>query len=157
MKEITCYTYGTFFPGVPAQEVFTYLHYDKHVFNWNNQVIENRYETTEDEVSEGSNYISRMRIDKKEIEVEIFIKKMDIPSHFIAESRTKEGINVTQYLLDERADGTQFRVLVSIIPANIFYSLLAQTTKWAVKYVYNDVFDQFKDYVEAQSKAHVIA
>ncbi|GAF20333.1 hypothetical protein JCM19046_5058 [Bacillus sp. JCM 19046] len=146
-EKIVCYTYETFFEEVAAEEVFTYLHYDRHLFQWNNQVIENIYETTEDELKEGSTYRSKMRIEKKEMEVDITIKKMDVPNHFIAHAQTKEGVNITQYKLEERDGGTHFQVIVSLIPRNLFYWLLAQTTKWAVKFVYNDVFDAFKKYV----------
>ncbi len=118
-----------FFEEVAPEEVFTYLHYDRHLFQWNNQVIENIYETTEDEVKEGSTYRSKMRVEKKEIEITVTIKKMDVPNHFIAHAQTKEGVNITQYILEERDGGTHFQVIVSLIPRNLFLLALSPNDK----------------------------
>ncbi|WP_054711855.1 DUF3284 domain-containing protein [Bacillus sp. JCM 19041] len=147
MKKILCYHYETYFPEVKAQDIFTCLHYDRHVLKWNNQVIENIYKTNEDEITEGSTYISRMKIDKKEIEVEALIIKMEIPNKFAVETKTKEGRSMTEYYLEEDSEGTNFKVIVSLIPTNLFYYSLTVTMKWSFKFIYNDLFDHFREYV----------
>ncbi|MFD2046569.1 hypothetical protein ACFSTA_20120 [Ornithinibacillus salinisoli] len=63
------------------------------------------------------------------------------------ETETKEGISKTEYTLTEHDEGTVFTVEVSLIPSNWYYKLMNNMFKWSFKYVYDDQFNNFIEYV----------
>ncbi|MHA6251155.1 SRPBCC family protein [Oceanobacillus sp. CAU 1775] len=153
MKEILCYTYEVELDA-EIDLVFDCLNKDKHVLNWNTQIIENIYEGNEDELTEGSTFITKQKLEKKVYEFSAKYSKYNPPNHAIVETVTKEGISRTEYYLEEIYGETRFTVKVYLIPSNWIYKLLTNIFKGSFKYVYDDQFDSFVDYVHDQVYIH---
>lgn len=146
MKEILCYQFEAKI-NANLELVFECLNRDKHVLKWNSQIIENIYDGNENDIQEGSTYITRQKVGKKVYELEGRYIKYDPPYYAIVETTTKEGISKTEYKLKETPDGTQFIVNVSLIPSNWGYKVLTNMVKWSLKHVYNEQFNDFINYV----------
>lgn len=149
MKEIHCYHFESeIFANIDL--VSECLNKDKHVLKWNSQIIENIYDGNENDLHEGSTFITRQKIGKKVYELEGKYVKYDPPNFASLETQTKEGISKTEYILEEIPEGTKFIVNVSLIPSNWIYKTATNIFKGSVKYVYDEQFERFVEYVHEQ-------
>ncbi|MGD6845731.1 SRPBCC family protein [Bacillus infantis] len=146
MSEIECYTFENEIEA-DIHLVFECLNRDKHVLKWNTQLIENIYEGSESDMKEGSAFITRQKIDKKVYELKGIYSKYNPPYHAIVETETKEGKSKTEYTLKEYSEGTLFTVRVTLVPSNWFYKTAAKLLKWSFKFIYDDQFKRFIEYV----------
>lgn len=146
MREILCYTFENEIEA-DINLVFECLNQDKHVLKWNTQIIENKYEGRESDLKEGSTFITRQKIEKKIYEINGIYSKYNPPYHAIVETETKEGKSKTEYILEEYSEGTLFSVRVTLVPSNWFYRLGTQLMKWSFKFLYDDQFKNFIEYV----------
>lgn len=149
LDEILCYTYETELDA-DINLVFECLNLDKHVLQWNTQIIENIYDGDESDLTEGSTFITRQKVGKKTYEFIGKYAKYNSPKHAIVETTTKEGLSKTEYTLEKTSEGTKFTVNVYLIPSNWFYKTLMKIFKGSVKPMYDEQFDLFVDYVYEQ-------
>ncbi|NRG47688.1 SRPBCC domain-containing protein, partial [Bacillus sp. CRN 9] len=144
--EIHCYKFESEINS-DINLVFECLNKDKHVLKWNTQIIENLYDGHEDDLKEGSTFITRQKIGKKIYELQGSYTKYNPPYHGKVETKTKEGVSKTEYILEEIPDGTKFIVKVSLVPSNWFYKVATNILKWSFKYIYDEQFKNFIEYV----------
>ena len=149
MDEILCYTYATEIDA-DINFVFECLNLDKHVLQWNTQIIENIYDGDESDLTEGSTFITKQKVGKKTYEFVGKYTKYEPPKHAIVETTTKEGLSKTEYRLEKTSIGTKFTVNVYLIPSNWFYKILMKLFKETVTPMYDEQFNMFVDYVHEQ-------
>ncbi|WP_284139386.1 hypothetical protein [Virgibacillus sp. LDC-1] len=146
MKEIHCFRFeAEIYTNIDL--VSECLNKDEHVLKWNTQIIENIYDGSEDDLGEGATFITRQKIGKKVYELQGKYTKYDPPNYASVETETKEGISKTEYSMEETPEGTNFIVNVSLVPSNWIYKLATHMFKWSFKYVYNEQFERFIEYV----------
>lgn len=81
MKEIQCYSFESEI-SAHIDLVTECLNKDKHVLKWNTQIIENLYDYSEEDIKEGSTYISRQKKGKKVYEMQVKYTKFNPPFDF---------------------------------------------------------------------------
>ncbi|UOQ86955.1 SRPBCC domain-containing protein [Gracilibacillus salinarum] len=150
MKEIKCYYFQAVILA-DIQLVSDCLNQDEHVLQWNDQIIENIFDGKEEDLAEGSTYITRQKLGKKIYTLPATYTTFNPPHHVAVSSKTKEGLSKTEYTLTEYDGGTVFTVEVTLIPANSYYKFITNLMKWSFKYVYDDQFQKFIDYVSEQA------
>ncbi|MEW9111216.1 MAG: SRPBCC family protein [Cytobacillus gottheilii] len=146
MREIECYTFENEIEA-DIQLVFECLNDDEHVLKWNSLIIENISEVPKNEIKVGSTYISRQKFEKKVLEAKATYTKYNPPYKVAVETDTKEGISRTEYTLKEFAEGTILQVRVTLLPSNWYYKIITNLMKWSFKFIYDDQFKSFIDYV----------
>ncbi|WP_282155853.1 SRPBCC family protein [Cytobacillus gottheilii] len=146
MREIECYTFENEIEA-DIQLVFECLNDDEHVVKWNSQIIENISVDPKSEIKVGSTFITRQKIDKKVIEVKATYSEYNPPYVVAVEADTKEGISRTVYTLKEFPEGTILQVRVTLLPSNWYYNTITKLMKWSFKFIYDDQFKSFIDYV----------
>ncbi|MGM0943140.1 MAG: SRPBCC family protein [Bacillota bacterium] len=146
MKEIHCYRFESEIDST-IDLVSECLNKDEHVLKWNTQIIENMYDGSEDDLVEGATFITKQKLGKKVYEFHAKCTRHDPPNYATVETKTKEGISKTEYILKETPEGTNFIVNVSLIPSNWIYKLATHMFKWSFKHVYDEQFDNFIEYV----------
>lgn len=146
MKEIHCYHFDTeIIAGIDV--VFECLNKDEHVLKWNSQIVENRYDGNEDDLTVGSTYTTVQKVGKKIYELEAKCTKYDPPYNAAVETETKEGVSKTEYKLIETEEGTKFIVDVYFVPSNWIYHISMKMLKWSFKYLYDEQFEAFVNYI----------
>lgn len=150
MGEIHCYRFEADIDA-SINDVFECLNKDEHVLKWNTQIIKNIYEGNEDDLKEGSTFITRQKIEKKVYELEGKYVKYEPPYRAILVTQTKEGISKAEYNLDETTEGTRFTVDVYLIPSNWIYKVAAKMFVKVIKPMYDEQFEAFVDYVHYRS------
>lgn len=153
MEVILSYTYETEIDAT-IDLVFDCLNKDEHVLKWNNHIIENIYHGTEEDLTEGSIYTTRQKLGKKVYEFDVKYIKYNPPNLVVIESETKEGLNRTEYQLEELAESTKISVKVYIEPANWFFKLALTIFKRTIEPVYDEQFNRFVDYVYEQASKY---
>ncbi|MGN7312745.1 SRPBCC family protein [Alkalicoccobacillus gibsonii] len=151
MKEMICFTFEAMI-DVPVDFVFACLNEDKHVLQWNDFIVENVYDGDEQDLKEGSIFITKQKVGKKIIELEGEYSKYNPPHAAEVKTSTKEGIGFTRYQLIEEDNQTYFKVEVAMIPRNMYYSILTKTFKWSFKLMYTEQFEKFVEYTRIQYK-----
>ncbi|MCA0989689.1 SRPBCC family protein [Pseudalkalibacillus hwajinpoensis] len=154
MKELIAYRF-TEFIDAPIALVYECLHKDEHVLIWNTMIVEHIYEGREDEMGAGSRFKSKQRIGKKAYTFETEVLVHEPPHRIAMKTTTKEGINFTRYELIERDGGTQLSIEASLIPKNVVYFLAGKLTFWMSKFVFDEQYLAFIEYVyNQQSNKH---
>lgn len=154
MKELMAYRFKEFIDA-PITLVYECLHKDEHVLNWNTMIVEHIYEGREDEMGVGSRFKSKQKIGKKEYTFETEVLVHEPPHRITMKTTTKEGTNFTRYELIERDGGTQLLVEASLVPKNVAYFLAGKLTLWMSKFVFDEQYLAFIQYVyEQQSHEH---
>lgn len=151
MKEMICFTFEAMI-DVPVDFVFACLNEDKHVLQWNDFIVENVYDGDEQDLKEGSIFITKQKVGKKIIELEGEYSKYNPPHAAEVKTSTKEGIGFTRYQLIEEDNQTYFKVEVAMIPRNMYYSILTKIFKWSFKLMYTEQFEKFVEYTSMQYK-----
>ncbi|MBM0066838.1 SRPBCC family protein [Alkalicoccobacillus gibsonii] len=151
MKEMICFTFEAMI-DVPVDVVFACLNEDKHVLQWNDFIVENVYDGDEQDLKEGSIFITKQKVGKKIIELEGEYSKYNPPHAAEVKTNTKEGIGFTRYQLIDKGGQTHFKVEVAMIPRNMYYSILTKTFKWSFKLMYTEQFEKFVEYTRMQYK-----
>ncbi|GIO27483.1 SRPBCC family protein [Ornithinibacillus bavariensis] len=146
MEEIRCYSFESELDA-NIDLVFECLSKDKHVLKWNSQIIENIFDGNENDLGEGSTFITRQKIGKKVYELEGIYTKYETPYYVNVETKTKEGLSKTEYILRETPEGTHFTVNVYLVPSNWTYKIITKMLKWSFKFIYDDQFNSFIEYV----------
>ncbi|KGA98492.1 hypothetical protein AJ85_07570 [Alkalihalobacillus alcalophilus ATCC 27647 = CGMCC 1.3604] len=146
MKEILCYEFEKDIDA-PIEVVFECLNEDRHVLEWNSQILEHIYDGEESELKEGSTYKTKQQIGKKIIILEAQYNIFQPPYLAEVKSKSKEGISRTKYTLSKNEYGTHFQVEVFLIPKNWFVSMMTKMFKWSFKFIYDEQFNQFVDYI----------
>ncbi|MEK4921084.1 SRPBCC family protein [Cytobacillus sp. FSL R5-0569] len=146
MKEIQCYRFESEIEA-DIDLVFECLNKDQHVLKWNTQIIENHYDGAESDLKEGSMFTTRQKIGKKVYELQAVYSKYDPPFYAVVETKTKEGISRTEYILEILPEGTKFIANFTLIPSNWIYKLVTNMMKWSFKYVYDEQFNQYIEYI----------
>ncbi|MDQ0273564.1 SRPBCC family protein [Cytobacillus purgationiresistens] len=146
MKEIHCYSFELEIDS-NIDLVFECLNKDEHVLKWNSQIIENIYDGSENDLEEGSTFITRQKIGKKVYELQGLYTKYNPPYQAKVETETKEGVSKTEYILEETSEGTKFIVNVYLVPSSWIYKVMTNMFKWSFKHVYDEQFNNFKEYV----------
>ncbi|MGD6942880.1 SRPBCC family protein [Cytobacillus gottheilii] len=146
MREIECYTFENEIEA-DIHLVFECLNEDEHVVQWSSHIIENISEDPKGEIKIGSTYISRQKFEKKVFEAKATYTKYNPPYNVAVETDTKEGISRTEYTLEEFAEGTILHVKVTLLPSNWYYKTITKLMKWSFKFIYDDQFKSFIDYV----------
>ena len=149
MKEIILYQFEKEI-NAPIELVFDCVSRDEHVLNWYSLLVENIYEDGTEQLNAGTKYISKMKMDKKVIEVECEIIEATIPFSSTVRANMKEGITTSSYTFSETENGTKMMVEVRMQPRNLFYKLFAQSTKYLYKLLYNEEFEKCISYIDEQ-------
>ena len=92
-------------------------------------------------------FTTRQKIGKKVYELQAVYSKYDPHFYAVVETKTKEGISRTEYILEILPEGTKFIANVTLIPSNWIYKLVTNMMKWSFKYVYDDQFNQYIEYI----------
>ena len=153
MKEMLVYRYEDVIYA-PIDLVFDYVNNDEKIKLWNTMFIENVYDNESDRESNvpGTAFKSVQKMDKKTITVDAVLTEYDAPYKVAVQAVSKEGTSVTKYFLSREADGTRLIMEASLIPGNIFYKASAKMFGWALKYVYEEQFENLKRYIEEEAE-----
>ncbi|KGX87019.1 SRPBCC family protein [Pontibacillus litoralis] len=146
MKEMKVYRFEQWIDA-PIDLVYDYIHKDDHVRQWNSIVMGNEYECKEEDIAVGTTFKTTMKIDKKVLTFDAEIVEHEPPYKGTVQTRSKEGVSMTRYRLSEEEGGTKLVVEASLTPSNLYYKMATKLFGWTVKFVYNEQYEQFVDYV----------
>ncbi|WP_270180277.1 SRPBCC domain-containing protein [Alkalihalobacillus sp. CinArs1] len=154
MKELRAYQYNHFI-SAPIDLVYECLHKDKHVLKWNTMIVEHIYEGSEDEITAGSTFISKQKLGKKIYTLDAEVLVHEPPYKIAMKTVTNEGTSFTRYQLVESDNGTELSVEASLIPKNVYYSIVGRLTLWLSKFVFLEQYEAFIQYVYDQQKRNL--
>ncbi|GGA78968.1 SRPBCC family protein [Ornithinibacillus halotolerans] len=138
------------FIEAPIEVVFDYLDDDEKIKYWNDYFIENIYEKGQKTNEVGERFTSVQQFEKKVVKVDIELLEYEAPHKIVMVGYSKEGQAYTRYYLGSEDNGTRLVMESSIIPSNLYHSIITTLFGRLGKFIYKDQVIKLKDYLEVR-------